>query len=176
MTSINCHIQLPLSERQEHIDLNSPCCLHGKTHGTVKAWARRALAERLSIDLADWPKGKICICHVCEHNSANGYCLNPRHIYFGTHKENIADMHRDNPHVMELSIASLKRSQPAAVQAALAPTARAKKKATFKQNKHSQGHRNSQYGTMWITNEVESKKIKRSDPVPDGWRPGRKMP
>lgn len=34
---------------------------------------------------------------------------------------------------------------------------------------------NSQYGTMWITNGVENRKIKKSDSIPDGWRSGRKM-
>lgn len=34
---------------------------------------------------------------------------------------------------------------------------------------------NSQYGTCWITNEVESKKIKKSDLIPEGWRLGRKI-
>ena len=37
------------------------------------------------------------------------------------------------------------------------------------------GSSNSQYGTCWITNEVENKKIKRGDLIPEGWRLGRKM-
>ena len=73
-------------------------------------------------------------------------------------------------------IESCRLLQPRAVLAALSPEARAKKAATMKRNKHSQGHRNSQYGTMWITNEISSKKIVKGDPVPSGWRPGRKMP
>lgn len=36
------------------------------------------------------------------------------------------------------------------------------------------GDKNSQFGTMWITNEVESKKIKKDELVPDGWHRGRK--
>ena len=35
------------------------------------------------------------------------------------------------------------------------------------------GHTNSQYGTMWITNGTENKKIKRVDTIPDGWYKGR---
>jgi len=97
-------------------------------------------------------------------------------MYFGTFKENNDDMLRDNPHVRELWRESLKRTQPKAVQAALSPEARAKKFATQKKNKHAQKHRNSQWGTMWITNELESKKIKRGEPIPNGWRAGRKMP
>lgn len=37
------------------------------------------------------------------------------------------------------------------------------------------GSRNSQFGKLWITNEIESIKISKSDPIPDGWRKGRKM-
>jgi len=42
-------------------------------------------------------------------------------------------------------------------------------------NNHQQGMRNSQFGSCWITNENENKKIKRNEIVPAGWRLGRKM-
>jgi hypothetical protein len=35
------------------------------------------------------------------------------------------------------------------------------------------GDKNSQFGTMWITNGDENKKIKKIDVIPDGWRKGR---
>lgn len=35
------------------------------------------------------------------------------------------------------------------------------------------GNKNSQYGTMWITNSIENKKIKISDTIPTGWYKGR---
>jgi len=35
------------------------------------------------------------------------------------------------------------------------------------------GTSNSQYGTRWITNEVENKKIHKGDSIPEGWRLGR---
>jgi hypothetical protein len=37
------------------------------------------------------------------------------------------------------------------------------------------GDKNSQFGTCWITNEIENRKIKRGDLIPDGWRLGRKI-
>lgn len=37
------------------------------------------------------------------------------------------------------------------------------------------GEKNSSFGSMWVTNGVESKKIKKDDLIPDGWRKGRKM-
>jgi hypothetical protein len=37
------------------------------------------------------------------------------------------------------------------------------------------GNTNSQFGTRWITNGIESKKIKASDSLPEGWEFGRKQ-
>jgi len=37
------------------------------------------------------------------------------------------------------------------------------------------GANNGSFGTMWITNNHESKKISKNDPIPDGWRKGRKI-
>ena len=37
----------------------------------------------------------------------------------------------------------------------------------------SSGKRNSQYGTVWITNGFESKKMKKGEPIPKGWVRGR---
>lgn len=40
---------------------------------------------------------------------------------------------------------------------------------------HQTGEGNSQYGTMWITNEIDSVKINKDSAIPLGWRKGRKM-
>jgi hypothetical protein len=37
------------------------------------------------------------------------------------------------------------------------------------------GEKNSQYGTMWITNGINNKKIPKSDSIPLGWYKGRKI-
>ena len=37
------------------------------------------------------------------------------------------------------------------------------------------GNKNSQYGTCWITNEINNKKIYKGDLIPKGWRLGRIM-
>ena len=36
------------------------------------------------------------------------------------------------------------------------------------------GENNSQYGTLWITNGIENKKIKKDSEIPKGWYKGRK--
>lgn len=41
--------------------------------------------------------------------------------------------------------------------------------------KERTGDKNSQFGTCWITNGVESKKIRKGDSIPEGWRLGRKI-
>ena len=50
-----------------------------------------------------------------------------------------------------------------------------KMKATSKLIERGQGEKNSQFGTMWITNNLENKKIKKTDIIPDGYHKGRKM-
>lgn len=36
--------------------------------------------------------------------------------------------------------------------------------------------KNSQYGTMWITDGTANQKIKKEDVIPEGWRKGRIIP
>lgn len=51
------------------------------------------------------------------------------------------------------------------------PALRAKHQLAVKNN--SKGDRNSQYGTMWVTDGSINKKIKRVDLIPEGWYKGR---
>lgn len=48
-----------------------------------------------------------------------------------------------------------------------------KRKDTYRSIGHQQGTSNSQYGKYWITNGTDSKKIKKDDPIPEGWKKGR---
>ena len=53
-----------------------------------------------------------------------------------------------------------------------------KMRNTFKNNKHQQGEKNSQYGTCWITNGEINKKIKKEELlkyISNGWTKGRKI-
>lgn len=51
--------------------------------------------------------------------------------------------------------------------------AKKKRKETFKEIKHQQGERNSQHGTMWITDGISSTKINKNLSIPKGWKKGR---
>lgn len=63
--------------------------------------------------------------------------------------------------------------QKRAIENALSPKSREKRIASFKEIGHSQGEKNSQFGTMWITNGSQNKKIKKHQTLPDGWKIGR---
>jgi hypothetical protein len=42
-------------------------------------------------------------------------------------------------------------------------------------NKHQQGEKNSQHGTMWINNNIANTKWGKHEPLPYGWQHGRNM-
>jgi hypothetical protein len=54
-------------------------------------------------------------------------------------------------------------------------TAETKSKISLANSISQLGSGNSQFGSCWITNETENKKIKKTDPLPEGWRYGRKI-
>ena len=68
------------------------------------------------------------------------------------------------------------RAQQVALKAASSDEAKAKRKATFKANGHSQGSKNSQYGKCWITNIELRKNMCVANPesfLAEGWKRGR---
>jgi hypothetical protein len=52
-------------------------------------------------------------------------------------------------------------------------SAKQKRKSTMKTNGHAQGEKNSQFGSMWITNGKENRKIKKDENIPIDWKKGR---
>jgi len=80
------YIELPIAERQIHLDLNSECLQFTDQKSTsVHHAARGILAWNLMTTI---PSGmKIHLCHACN----NKLCSNPKHLYWGTPKENHLD-------------------------------------------------------------------------------------
>ena len=76
-------MELPLSQRQAHINLDEPCTEIG---GYDSREYRGLMAHFLGTKI---PTGlrKINLCHRCN----NHRCSNPRHIYWGTIAENFHD-------------------------------------------------------------------------------------
>lgn len=68
--------------RTVHLDMSEPCIERGG-NSTVH---RGVLAQYLGTNLPE----KVDLCHNC----GNGKCSNPKHLYWGTRKENIEDAKR----------------------------------------------------------------------------------
>lgn len=66
-------------ERTKHLDLNDPCIERGG-NSTVH---RGVLAQYLNTNFPS----KVDLCHACY----NDKCSNPKHLYWGTRKENVED-------------------------------------------------------------------------------------
>jgi hypothetical protein len=83
MIDIKEFIQRSRDERRVHLKLEEPCCERGGNSTNHKG----VLAQYLDTTI---PSGRILLCHACN----NEKCSNPRHLYWGTDKENITI---DNP-------------------------------------------------------------------------------
>lgn len=70
----------PQHIRQSHIDLSEPCLERGGNSTNH----RGVLAQFLNTIIF---KSPVDLCHACH----NGNCSNPKHLYFGTRKENTRD-------------------------------------------------------------------------------------
>jgi hypothetical protein len=84
MIIIENFIKLSREERRKHLDLTEQCCERGGNSTNHKG----VLAQYLNTTI---PSGRILLCHSC-HNSN---CSNPKHLYWGTDKDNVKDA-RDN--------------------------------------------------------------------------------
>lgn len=86
MIPIDDYISLPLVDRQRHLDLTDPCLERGgPKNGGLSSCCKGLMAHILNTTI---PTGvKILLCHACH----NKLCSNPKHLYWGTPKENYND-------------------------------------------------------------------------------------
>jgi hypothetical protein len=84
-------------------------------------------------------------------------------------------LYENDPEFLERARQHALQILPKAREAALSEGSREKRIDSFKRIQHQKGETNSQYGTMWITNGETNKKIKKNEPIPEGYFPGRKL-
>jgi len=83
MIDVTEFINRSREDRRSHLCLSEPCCGRGGNSTNHKG----VLAQYLDTTI---PSGRILLCHACN----NDKCSNPKHLYWGTDKENIT---MDNP-------------------------------------------------------------------------------
>lgn len=85
MYSIDKYMLKTRNERRAHLDLDSACFLLLKNQNTSGAACRAILALHLQTEM---PEGsKVYACHACN----NWQCVNVKHLYWGTPKDNHID-------------------------------------------------------------------------------------
>jgi hypothetical protein len=73
-------------ERRIHLQLDDACCERGGNSTNHKG----VLAQYLDTTI---PSGRILLCHACH----NAKCSNPKHLYWGTDKDNLAIDRAEQP-------------------------------------------------------------------------------
>jgi hypothetical protein len=86
MIDITEFITRSREERRAHLNLEDLCCERGGNSTNHKG----VLAQYLDTTI---PSGRILLCHACH----NAKCSNPKHLYWGTDKDNLAIDRKEQP-------------------------------------------------------------------------------
>jgi len=80
-----------------HVDTQGPddcwnwtACKNYDGYGRWRYHGKQYYAHRVSIYLetGEWPPANKFVCHICNNPS----CVNPAHLYVGTHQDNMEDV------------------------------------------------------------------------------------
>ena len=92
-----------------------------------------------------------------------------------TCKKNFKKIWESGHRISNYQIAGFKseNNQRKMIENAQSEKSKLKRIQTMKLNDHSKGNKNSQFGTVWITDGQQNLKIKKIDPIPEGYKLGR---
>jgi hypothetical protein len=85
---VESYLSREKSTRQDHLNLDDPCL----ERGGISTNHRGVLAQYLNTPIYGRPAD---LCHACH----NDKCSNPKHLYWGTRKENVADARSNGTHI-----------------------------------------------------------------------------
>ena len=158
-----------INSRQEHINLLESCIERGGNSTNHKG----VLAQFLDTTI---PYGtKILLCHACN----NAKCSNPKHLYWGTPKENVEDAilagtfhrpekgHKGTPRSEETrkKISTSLRGKPSNNKSGINGITKGTTQKGYTYTR--------KFKQMWITDGVNNTRIPLSETIPDNWKRGR---
>ncbi|MCK9532364.1 MAG: HNH endonuclease [Gammaproteobacteria bacterium] len=172
MIDIEQYIRLPLNERQAHLKLEENCIVRGgPKDGGLSSYCKGLMAHILDTTI---PSGmKIHICHACH----NKHCSNPKHLYWGTAKENAIDNYNNGAKTArERTIEKYgieKANEIFKLNSTLAAAKGGRKgKGKPKSDHHRLALSNAGKGTVWFNNGFKNLKIKIGGQIPEGFVQG----
>lgn len=148
--NVKDYLNQPLTIRQSHLCLDDQCLERGGSSQHHKG----VLAEHLGSNIYGRPAD---LCHACH----NPKCSNPQHLYWGTRSENMLDAKENGGNTPWENIVA-KYGESVA-------------RNMLRENAKRQWKGNTSRPKMkWISNGIQTTKIKESDTIPEGWNQGRK--
>jgi hypothetical protein len=165
---INAELLIETTEkkhRQEHLDLTESCIERGGNSTNHKG----VLAQYLNTTI---PYGrKYLLCHACN----NEKCSNPKHLYWGSPKENVEDAIK-NGHFGMLGRGGYKKIMSEETKQKISATLKGRP-SNNKTGVNGGGLKgftySRKYKQIWINDGINQTRVKFDSEIPDGYVRGR---